>query len=115
MLLIHESLDLHLSLSNTVCFVPMNFGCSDLSILQLDFSDAFHLSPPAWSELLFQSIDVSYSRTNCNRFNILKFSDNLEICLKTASLFAHADKALDREVILSSEAICRPSLPIAQG
>ena len=36
-LLVDESLDLHLFLSDTMCFVPKHFGCPNLSAFQFDF------------------------------------------------------------------------------
>ena len=60
-----------------MCFVPKHFGCPNLSAFQFDFSDTFHLSPPARSKLLPQVIDVSYFLANCNRFDIFYFPNNL--------------------------------------
>ena len=96
-----------------MCFVPMHFGCPNLSTFQFDFSDTFHLSPPAQSKLLPQAIDVSYFRANCNRFNIFNFTNNLEICLRTIPLFSHADKALSSEAFMSCRFIDNSSFSMA--
>lgn len=79
MRLVYKPLEFQFASSDTVRFVPMNFGNANCTISQPYLSDALHFSPPAGTELLAKPHDVPDFPTDRNRFNITDTPYDFEV------------------------------------
>jgi hypothetical protein len=77
--LVDKSLNLHLTFSNPVRFVPMYFGSSDVPVGKFDVCRSFEFPPPTRAELFLQPGKLANSVANCYGFDVLDVSLNLEV------------------------------------
>jgi hypothetical protein len=82
MILIQEPLYFHFPFADTMCFIPVHFGFTDIAALQPHLRQSFKLSPAAATELFLKPHNITNPAPTGNCCNFLDFSNYLKMHLK---------------------------------
>ena len=77
--LVEVPLPLEFLLADAVCFIPMDFSESNPAVPQPDPGASFHLPPVTFAIQAAKSCEIADSATSCDRFDVAKVADELEV------------------------------------
>jgi hypothetical protein len=104
---IQESLDFHLLAAEAVCFIPVQFSQTHVSVLQTHPGNALQLSPSSRSELPSQSHDIVDIAANGNHLDVAYLIDYFKIhetCLENGpDEYAMLQSASDASIVTLGE------------